>query len=78
MKREEIEKRGEELIKEFSEAIADVKEEVETYYVSELVNVVRIDSEPVQKKDFKDKMLKIAPSVDEEGNIRVEIGKWVG
>ncbi|MCS7131602.1 MAG: hypothetical protein NZ934_02615 [Hadesarchaea archaeon] len=76
---DEVELSAEEIIKSFLEATKDVPSEVETYYSHEMYNVLRSDGEPSTaeaRADFRRRFLKIAPSVDEDGNIRVEVARW--
>lgn len=69
-----IEKDAEEILKKFSEALQDIPELEETYYIVDNLNREREDQ--AQEKDST-KILKNA-QVDEEGNLLVEKGKWTG
>jgi len=73
----EIEKEAEKVLKELSEALGEIDLE-ETYYVVEDINITRKDGNPGLDKDFREGALKNAPSADEEGNYKTEVGKWVG
>jgi aspartyl-tRNA(Asn)/glutamyl-tRNA(Gln) amidotransferase subunit C len=69
-----IEKEAEEILKKFSEALQDIPELEETYYIVDNLNRERKDQ--AQEKDST-KILRNA-QVDEEGNVIVEKGKWTG
>ncbi len=76
---DEVELSAEEIIKSFVEATKDMPSEVETYYSHEAYNVLRPDGEPSSeeaRRDFRRRFLAIAPSTDEDGNIRVEVARW--
>jgi aspartyl-tRNA(Asn)/glutamyl-tRNA(Gln) amidotransferase subunit C len=69
-----IEKEAEEILKKFSEALQDIPELEETYYIVDNLNREREDQ--AQEKDST-KILRNA-QVDEDGNLLVEKGKWTG
>lgn len=69
-----IEKEAEEILKKFSEALQDIPELEETYYIVDNLNREREDQ--AHEKDST-KILRNA-QVDEEGNVIVEKGKWTG
>lgn len=77
---EEIQRSAEEIVNEFVEATKTLPEVRESYYTSEEFNVMRPDGEPASKEElteFRRHFLSIAPGADEEGNVRVEVAKWV-
>jgi aspartyl-tRNA(Asn)/glutamyl-tRNA(Gln) amidotransferase subunit C len=69
-----IEKEAEEILKKFSEALQDIPELEETYYIVDNLNREREDQS--QEKDST-KILKNA-QVDNDGNVIVEKSKWTG
>ncbi len=68
-----IEKEAELILEKFSEALKNIPELEETHYMVDNVNLSRED---VGVDKNPDKILRNAP-VDEEGNVIVEISKWV-
>jgi aspartyl-tRNA(Asn)/glutamyl-tRNA(Gln) amidotransferase subunit C len=69
-----IEKEAEEILKKFSEALQDIPELEETYYIVDNLNREREDK--AQKKDSA-RILRNA-QVDDDGNVIVEKSKWTG
>ncbi|MEN6329951.1 MAG: Asp-tRNA(Asn) amidotransferase subunit GatC [Methanobacteriaceae archaeon] len=67
-----IEKEAEEILKKFSEALQDIPELEETYYIVDNLNREREDQ--AQEKDST-KILRNA-QVDQDSNIIVEKSKW--
>ncbi len=61
MDREKIRRDGMKLINEFSEMLRDVEETEETHYVVDLKNVTRVDGSPRRRKEFRERMERIAP-----------------
>ncbi|OYT54032.1 MAG: Asp-tRNA(Asn) amidotransferase GatCAB subunit C [Candidatus Altiarchaeales archaeon ex4484_2] len=74
MDREKIRKDGLKLIDEFSEMLKEVKETDETHYVVDLKNVTRDDGKPERKKEFREKMRRIAPRW-EDNHVIAEKGR---
>ncbi len=68
-----IEKEAELILEKFSEALKNIPELEETHYMVDNVNLAREDV-GVDKNPTK--ILRNA-NVDEEGNLIVEISKWV-
>ncbi len=68
-----IEKEAELIVEKFSEALKNIPELEETHYMVDNVNLTRED---VGVDKNPDKILRNA-NVDEEGNVIVEISKWV-
>jgi aspartyl-tRNA(Asn)/glutamyl-tRNA(Gln) amidotransferase subunit C len=68
-----IEKEAELILEKFSEALKNIPELEETHYMVDNVNLARED---VGVDKNPDKILRNA-NVDEEGNVIVEISKWV-
>jgi aspartyl-tRNA(Asn)/glutamyl-tRNA(Gln) amidotransferase subunit C len=68
-----IEKEAELIVEKFSEALKNIPELEETHYMVDNVNLNRED---VGVDKNPDKILRNA-NVDEEGNVIVEISKWV-
>lgn len=63
----------------FAEVAEDLPDQEETYYEQDTLNVLRPDGEPASKEDlreFRERFLKIMPSSDEEGNLKVEVAEW--
>ena len=69
-----IEKEAEEILKKFSEALQDIPELEETYYIVDNLNREREDQS--QEKDST-KIL-INAQVDDDGNVIVVKSKWTG
>jgi aspartyl-tRNA(Asn)/glutamyl-tRNA(Gln) amidotransferase subunit C len=69
-----IEKEAEEILSKFSEALKDIPQLEETYYLVDNLNREREDH--AEKKD-PEKIMRNAET-DEEGNLIVEKGKWTG
>jgi len=79
MRKEEIEKSAEEIIETFVKVTEDLPKVEETYYATKLHNILRPDGEPTDEEErarFREGFLKIAPSTDEQGGLRVEVAKW--
>ncbi len=75
----EIERSAEEIVESFVKAAEGLPSERETYYSQEASNVTRPDGEPSrseERSDFRKRFIKIMPSSDEDGNLRVEVAKW--
>jgi predicted Asp-tRNA(Asn)/Glu-tRNA(Gln) amidotransferase subunit C len=72
----EVEKQAEKVLKELSKALGDIDLQ-ETYYVVDEINVTRKDGRPKVEEGFRERILRIAPKVDEDGNIVTEVGEWV-
>ncbi len=68
-----IEKEAELIVEKFSEALKNIPELEETHYMVDNVNLARED---VGVDKNPDKILRNA-NVDEEGNVIVEMSKWV-
>ena len=68
-----IEKEAELILEKFSEALKNIPELEETHYMVDNVNLAREDV-GVDKNPTK--ILRDA-NIDEEGNLIVEISKWV-
>ncbi|MGO9387165.1 MAG: Asp-tRNA(Asn) amidotransferase subunit GatC [Methanobacterium sp.] len=68
-----IEKEAELIVEKFSEALKNIPELEETHYMVDNVNLTRED---VGVDKNPDRILRNA-NVDEEGNVIVEISKWV-
>jgi len=73
MNEERIRKEGIKLIEEFSKMLEKIPDTEETHYVLDLKNVTRKDQKPVRKKEFSERMRKIAP-MWEEGYVIAEKG----
>ncbi len=70
----------EEIIKSFVAAAEDLPKLKETYYSQETYNVSRPDGEPSregERTEFRKRFISIMPGADEQGNLRVEVAKWV-
>lgn len=77
-KLKDIERSAEEILESFVKTTEDLPSLKETYYSQDLYNIMRPDSKPVKgSADFRKRFIKNAPSCDEEGNLRVEVAKWV-
>ncbi len=68
-----IEKEAELILEKFSEALKNIPELEETHYMVDNVNLARED---VGVDKNPNKILRNA-HVDEEGNVIVEVSKWV-
>jgi aspartyl-tRNA(Asn)/glutamyl-tRNA(Gln) amidotransferase subunit C len=73
MDREKIKKEGVRLLEDFSKQLEGLPETDETHYVVDTKNVWRKDGEPAPTKDFKKKLAKIAPKM-EDGYVVAEKG----
>jgi Asp-tRNA(Asn)/Glu-tRNA(Gln) amidotransferase C subunit len=76
----EIERSAEEIVKAFVEASESLPVKKETYYSHEVYNIMRPDGEPSpsrERADFRKRFLGIMPYSDENGNLKVEVAKWV-
>ncbi|KXB04862.1 hypothetical protein AKJ50_01945 [candidate division MSBL1 archaeon SCGC-AAA382A13] len=76
---EEIRESAEEIVESFAEIVKDLPIQEETYYEQEALNVLREDEKPASEKslkEFRENFLKIMPSHDEEGNLKVEVAEW--
>ncbi len=75
MSQEKIKEEAEKVLEELSLALGEVELE-ETYYVLEEINVLREDSTPSEKREFRKLAFKNAPMKDEEGYFIAEVGAW--
>lgn len=69
-----------EIVKSFARAAEGLPKLKETYYNQETYNVARPDGEPSREEErteFRKRFISIMPGVDEKGNLRVEVAKWV-
>jgi Asp-tRNA(Asn)/Glu-tRNA(Gln) amidotransferase C subunit len=76
----EIERSAEEIVNSFVEASESLPTRKETYYSHEVYNIMRPDGEPSpsgERSDFRRAFLDIMPHSDENGNLKVEVAKWV-
>jgi Asp-tRNA(Asn)/Glu-tRNA(Gln) amidotransferase C subunit len=76
----EIERSAEEIVKAFIEASESLPAKKETYYSHEVYNIMRPDGEPSpsdERSEFRMRFLGIMPHSDENGNLKVEVAKWV-
>jgi Asp-tRNA(Asn)/Glu-tRNA(Gln) amidotransferase C subunit len=76
----EIERSAEEIVKSFLEASETLPSRKETYYSHEVYNIMRPDGEPSptgERSEFRKAFLKIMPHSDENGNLKVEVARWV-
>lgn len=78
-KLKEIERSAEEIVESFVKAAEELPKLKETYYSQELYNIVRPDGEPSREEraEFRKRFILIMPSADEQGNLKVEVAKWV-
>lgn len=67
-----IEKEAEQILEKFSKALQDIPELEETYYIVDNLNLCREDS---GEEKNSEKILRNA-TVDEEGHVITEKGKW--
>ncbi|MEM0359408.1 MAG: hypothetical protein QXG22_05335 [Candidatus Hadarchaeales archaeon] len=77
--RKEVEKSAEEILEALSKSLEALPAEEETYYLKELSRPLREDGVPSpegERKAFRKRFLSLAPSVDEEGNLRTEAAGW--
>ncbi|MEM2918757.1 MAG: Asp-tRNA(Asn) amidotransferase subunit GatC [Candidatus Altiarchaeota archaeon] len=63
--KEKIQKEGIKILEEFSEQLKNLPETKETHYVLDIKNILREDKECVLKKNFREKLKRIAPRVEE-------------
>ena len=76
----EIERSAEEIVESFARAAEELPKLKETYYSQETCNVSRPDGEPSREEErteFRKRFISIMPGADEQGNLRVEVAKWV-
>ena len=73
MDRDKIKEEGVRLLEEFSKKLEGLPETDETHYVVDQKNVWRPDDKPKPTKDFRKKMEKITPKM-EDGYVVAEKG----
>ncbi len=79
-RQKEIERSAEEIVESFVKAAEGLPSEREMYYSQEAYNFVRPDGKPSsseERTEFRKRFIKIMPAKDEDGNLRVEVAKWV-
>ena len=79
-RQKEIERSAEEIVESFVKVAKGLPSEREMYYSQEAYNVVRPDGKPSsseERTEFRKRFIKIMPAKDEDGNLRVEVAKWV-
>jgi Asp-tRNA(Asn)/Glu-tRNA(Gln) amidotransferase C subunit len=77
--RREVERGAEEILQALSRSLEILTLEKETYYPGELHQPLREDGKPSpaeERESFRKGLLSLAPSKDEEGNLRVEAAGW--
>ncbi|HIE34369.1 MAG TPA: Asp-tRNA(Asn) amidotransferase subunit GatC [Candidatus Altiarchaeales archaeon] len=65
MDKEKIDEEGMKLLEEFSKMLERVPDTEEMHYVIDLKNITRDDKKSVRKKDFPEKIRRIAPRWDD-------------
>ena len=76
----EIERSAEEIVKSFVEAAESLPVKRETYYSHEVYNIMRHDGKPSpsgERSEFRRLFIEIMPHPDEDGNLKVEVARWV-
>lgn len=76
--REEVEREAEEILRSLSRSLESLPAEEETYYLEERSSL-REDGKPSPQEErqaFRSRFLSLAPSRDEEGNVRAEEAGW--
>ena len=76
----EIERSAEEIVESFVEAAEGLPSKRETYYSHEVYNIMRPDGEPSpggERSEFRGRFIEIMPGSDEDGNLKVEVARWV-
>jgi len=77
--RREVERSAEEILQALSRSLEILTAEEGTYYLREFHQPLREDGKPSPKEEreaFRKRFLSLAPSKDEEGNLRVEAAGW--
>lgn len=80
-KLKDIERSAEEILESFVDGAKKLPELKETYYNQETYNVVRPDGKPTSAEEcaeFRKRFISNMPSTDDQGNLKVEVAKWVG
>ncbi len=78
--RREVERSAEEILRALSRSLEVLTAEGETYQLGEFHQPLREDGEPSpaeEREAFRKRFLSLAPSKDEEGNLKVEAAGWV-
>lgn len=76
----EIERSAEEIVESFVEGAEGLPSKRETYYSHEVYNIMRPDGKPSpggERSEFREHFIEIMPGSDEDGNLRVEVARWV-
>jgi Asp-tRNA(Asn)/Glu-tRNA(Gln) amidotransferase C subunit len=76
----EIERSAEEIVETFVNTTKELPKTEETYYSQKTYNIMRADEQPTPTKElseFRKRFISIMPSSDEEGNLKVEVARWV-
>jgi hypothetical protein len=79
-KLKEIERSAEEIVNSFVEAAKGLPKLKETYYSQDEFNIMRPDGKPTSAEElawFRKRFISIMPGSDEEGNLKVEVARWV-
>ncbi len=77
--RREVERGAEEILQALSRSLEALPAEEETYYLPEFPRALREDGKPSSEGEraaFRKRLLSLAPSRDEEGNLRSEAAGW--
>jgi hypothetical protein len=78
--RREVERSAEEILQALSKSLEILTAEKETYYLREFHQPLRENGKPSpaeEREAFRRRLLSLAPSRDEEGNLRAEAAGWV-
>lgn len=77
---EKIKRSAEQIVESFEKTTKELPPLKETYYIEDIPHTLRSDSELLSKttsSDFRERFKKIMPASDENGNLKVEVAKWV-
>lgn len=76
---EEVKESAEEILNSFAEIEKDLPSEGETYYLQDVLNILREDGKTIPKEElenFRKNFLENMPERVDDGSLKVEVAKW--
>lgn len=75
----EVKESAEEILNSFAEIEKDLPSEGETYYLQDVLNILREDGKTISKgelENFRKNFLENMPERADDGSLKVEVAKW--
>lgn len=75
----EVKESAEEILNSFAEIEKDLPSEGETYYLQDVLNILREDGKTISKgelENFRKNFFENMPERADDGSLKVEVAKW--